>query len=74
VASEKLALVTVEGSSAWSKEAATATFGLTPVAPPAGNVETTPGAWGWCVVNVHENGAASGVPSTALTVAASVAV
>jgi hypothetical protein len=69
-ASEKLALVTVVGSSGWSNDARTLTLGLTPVVPPLGNVEVTLGACVWCVVNDQVNGVPSGVPSAALTVAA----
>jgi hypothetical protein len=71
---EKLELVTVAGSSAWSNDARTLTLGLTPVAPPAGKVDVTPGGCGWCVVNAHVTAAARGVPSAAFTVVAIFAV
>ena len=72
--SEKLELVTVVGSTGWSKDALKAAAGLTPDAPAAGKVAVTPGGCGWCVVNDHVVAAPIGVPSAALMLVDSEAV
>jgi hypothetical protein len=73
-ASVKVAVVIVVASIGRENVALTSVLVATPVAPEAGTVDVTVGGAGAAVVKLQLTGAASGVPSEALTVDATFAV